>query len=173
MGGSISGDELLDGSVPAVKFKIPLDLPTSQLQEGGEFIKRDGSIALTGDLPSGGHKIIGSPDASNPTDLVTKQQMEAAIASAIANFIQLADFQFKPMTQVLPDPDRTKWQFFQGPEDGKYIVFRGGGVCFEDNTFQAATPEDYSRNGTVITFNPGKEPDAGQTVYALSIKLQA
>jgi hypothetical protein len=134
------------------------------LTDGAEFVKRDGSVPLTGNLDAGANKITNGADGTANTDLVTKQQMDAAIATAIASFIADSKFRFEALTHVDPPGDRTKWQFNQDPSAGKYLVFRGGGLAWEGAT------EDYTRNGTVITFNSGKEPDAEQSVFAFYIQ---
>jgi hypothetical protein len=51
-------------------------------QDGSNSILKDGSVAFTGDVDMGGNVVTNGADAVNPTDLVTKQQTEALIASS-------------------------------------------------------------------------------------------
>lgn len=46
----------------------------------GDYIKKDGSVAYTGDQPMGGNKITGLADGSAASDAATKGQLDAAVA---------------------------------------------------------------------------------------------
>ena len=46
------------------------------------FLKRDGSLPLTGEVNSGGNKITNLGDATNANDAVTKGQLDAGIGNA-------------------------------------------------------------------------------------------
>jgi len=48
----------------------------------GNFIKRDGSVSMTGPLQMGGQRVTGAGAATNATDLVTKAQLDAVASGA-------------------------------------------------------------------------------------------
>ena len=56
------------------------DAANKQYVDG--FVKRDGSLALTGDLDAGGNKIGSLGDGVNASDAVNKGQLDAGIANA-------------------------------------------------------------------------------------------
>lgn len=57
-------------------------IATSKLADGAEFVKRDGSVALTGNLDANSNKLTNVADGTNSGDAVNKGQLDAAIASA-------------------------------------------------------------------------------------------
>lgn len=52
----------------------------SKLAEGGELLKRDGSVALTADLPAGGNKITGLADGVAADDAATVGQVPVLVS---------------------------------------------------------------------------------------------
>lgn len=56
-------------------------IETSKLAEGAELVKRDGTVAFTGDIDAGTHKVVNVVAGTAATDAVNKGQMEAAIAA--------------------------------------------------------------------------------------------
>lgn len=54
----------------------------SKLSDGGELLKRDGSVALTGDLPMGGNKITGLANGVDDTDAATVGQVPSLVNEA-------------------------------------------------------------------------------------------
>lgn len=53
---------------------IGLRLSSAQLQE---FLQRDGSVSMTGDLDMGTHKVSGVANATDADDAVNKSQLDA------------------------------------------------------------------------------------------------
>ena len=72
-------------NVPAISEAVEaLDERVGAIETAdGENVKRDGSVAMTGDLDFGGNKALNASNATTPTGLVTKQQLEAAITGAL------------------------------------------------------------------------------------------
>lgn len=54
-----------------------------------DYLKLDGTSAMTGDLAMGGHKITGLVDGSAETDAATVGQMQDAIDEAVADYLPL------------------------------------------------------------------------------------
>lgn len=52
----------------------------AKLTSGADFLKRNGTVALTADLPAGGNKITGLGAGTAAGDAVNKGQLDAAIA---------------------------------------------------------------------------------------------
>ena len=75
--------QILNGSIENAQISAAAAIDTSKLAEGVDFLKRDGSVDITGDLNLAGFKITGAGDGTNPTDLVNLSQLEAA-ASGLA-----------------------------------------------------------------------------------------
>lgn len=72
--------QILDGTITAAKLVSGLNLPTSQLQDGADFIRRTGSVAWTADQSHGGFKItnLGTPTVG--TDAATKAYVDSVSA---------------------------------------------------------------------------------------------
>lgn len=70
--------QIEDGAINNAKIQAGAAIATNKLADGAEFVKRDGSVQLTGDLNAGGNKVgnIGTPttgtDAANKTYVDTQ-----------------------------------------------------------------------------------------------------
>lgn len=71
------GQLALTGAV--VNGDLAGSIATAKLADGGEFVQRDGSVALTGNLPAGGNKITGLGTPTNDADAATKAYVDAAV----------------------------------------------------------------------------------------------
>ena len=49
--------QIEDGAINNAKIQAGAAIATNKLAEGSEFVKRDGSVQLTGDLNAGGNKV--------------------------------------------------------------------------------------------------------------------
>ena len=58
--------------------------------ELADYLKKDGTVAMTGALAMGSHKITGLTDGSADTDAATVGQMETAIEGAVADYLPLS-----------------------------------------------------------------------------------
>lgn len=78
--------QILDGAINDAKVQAGAGIQTSKLQDGAEFLKRDGSIPLIGNLNANGNKVtnLGTPTAA--TDGTTKSYVDTAIANTKALF---------------------------------------------------------------------------------------
>lgn len=77
----ITKRQIADGSIDDSKVQAGAGIATSKLAEGADFIKRNGSVAMTGNLNMGSQAITNVATGSNSSDAVNKGQLDAAIAS--------------------------------------------------------------------------------------------
>lgn len=73
--------QIADGAIDNSKVQAGAGIETSKLAEGAEFIKRNGSVAMTGNLNMGNQTITNVATGSNSGDAINKGQLDAAIAS--------------------------------------------------------------------------------------------
>lgn len=74
---SASGLTVADGGV--TDTMLAGSITTAKLADGAEFIKRDGSVAFTGDVALGNNKLTGVANGVANTDAVNLGQLTAAI----------------------------------------------------------------------------------------------
>lgn len=72
--------QILDASIPAVKFAASLNLATTQLQDGASFIQRTGTVAFTAAQSMGGFTLTTLADGINPQDAVNMRTAQAMMA---------------------------------------------------------------------------------------------
>lgn len=73
--------QIADGAINNDKVQAGAGIVSSKLADGPNFIKKDGSVAFTGNVDMGGQKVtnLGTPSAT--TDAATKSYVDTAIAS--------------------------------------------------------------------------------------------
>jgi hypothetical protein len=71
------GTQIQSGTIVNAQIGSGAAIATSKLADGAEFVKRDGSVPLTGDLPAGSHKITGLTDPSAAQDAATKAYVDS------------------------------------------------------------------------------------------------
>ena len=76
----LRGDQLKDKSITKKQLADNLNLGLSQLEEGAELVKRNGSVAFTGDIDAGVHKIKNVADGTDAKDAINLSQLQSAIA---------------------------------------------------------------------------------------------
>lgn len=76
----IRGAQIIDGAITDAKVAAGAAIATSKLADGTNFIKKDGSVVMTGSLDSGNQKIINVSTPTNPNDAATKSYIDTAIA---------------------------------------------------------------------------------------------
>jgi hypothetical protein len=78
--------QIKDGAITAAKIPAGANIETSKLADGANFLKRDGSVALTGNLDAGAQKVVnlGTPTANG--DAATKIYVDGLIASLSSLF---------------------------------------------------------------------------------------
>lgn len=72
--------QIADGAISDAKVKAGAAIATSKLADGANFIKKDGSVVMTGSLDSGNQKIINVGTPTNTTDAATKSYVDGLIA---------------------------------------------------------------------------------------------
>lgn len=77
----ITKRQIVDGAIDDSKVQAGANIQTSKLADGGNFIKKDGTVAMTGNLNMGSQAITNVATGSNSGDAVNKGQLDAAIAS--------------------------------------------------------------------------------------------
>jgi hypothetical protein len=66
----ITKRQIKDGAIDDSKIQAGANIATSKLAEGSEFVKRDGTVPMTGNLNLGNNKITSLATATNPNDAV-------------------------------------------------------------------------------------------------------
>lgn len=73
--------QIADGAITKEKIPAGAGIETSKLEDGAEFVKRDGSVALTGDLSVGNQRVTNLNTPSSGTDAANKNYVDTAIAN--------------------------------------------------------------------------------------------
>lgn len=71
--------QILDGSIPLSKLAAGYSVPTGNLAEGAEFIKRGGTVAFTANQSMGGFLLTNVADAVSATDAVNLRVAQALV----------------------------------------------------------------------------------------------
>lgn len=80
-------EQIRDGAITAAKIAAGAAIETTKLADGANFVKRDGSVALTGNLPAGNNKITGLGTPSPGTsDAARISDVESAISGLNAAY---------------------------------------------------------------------------------------
>ena len=74
--------QIIAGTITNAEINSAAAIATSKLADGAEFLKRDGSVLLTGDLNANNNKIIGLASPVADTDAATKAYADS-IASGL------------------------------------------------------------------------------------------
>lgn len=69
-----------DGAISDAKVKAGAAIATSKLADGANFLKKDGTVVMTGSLDSGNQKIINVGTPTNTTDAANKSYVDGLIA---------------------------------------------------------------------------------------------
>lgn len=83
----IASRQIADGAIDNSKVAAGAAIASSKLSDGANWIKKDGSVAFTGNQSMGGQKLtnVGTPTA-NTTDAATTAYVDSAIAGLNALF---------------------------------------------------------------------------------------
>lgn len=76
----IRGAQIADQAIDNAKVKSDAAIATSKLADGLNFIKKDGSVVMTGSLDSGNQKIVNVGTPTNPSDAANKSYIDGLIA---------------------------------------------------------------------------------------------
>ena len=78
--------QIADGAINDVKIQAGANIATSKLADGANFIKKDGSVAMTGALNMGSQLITNVLTPSTGTDAANKSYVDTAITSTTSLF---------------------------------------------------------------------------------------
>lgn len=78
--------QIANGAIDDSKIQAGAAIATSKLADGANFIKKDGSIPMTGNLDLGNQKIVNLQTPSASTDAATKGYVDTQLASATQLF---------------------------------------------------------------------------------------
>lgn len=73
--------QIADGAVTNAKVAAGAAIASTKLADGANFVKRDGSVAFTGDQSHGGNKITSLGTPTSGTDAATKGYVDTAIGN--------------------------------------------------------------------------------------------
>lgn len=72
--------QIKDGAIDNAKIAAGADIATSKLEDGAEFIQRDGSVAMTGNLDLGSQRIVNLQTPSGGNDAANKSYVDNLIS---------------------------------------------------------------------------------------------
>lgn len=72
--------QIADGAVDDAKVAAGANIASSKLADGANFVKKDGSVAFTGNQAMGGNIITGHGTPSTGTDVANKNYVDTQIA---------------------------------------------------------------------------------------------
>ena len=78
---TIAGRQIRDGAITNVKVAAGAAIDSSKLADGANFIKKDGSVAFTGDQSLGNNKLTSLGTPTNTGDATTKGYVDTLIAA--------------------------------------------------------------------------------------------
>lgn len=73
--------QIADGAVTDAKVKAGAAIATSKLEDGAEFVKRDGSVPMTGSLNANNNAVLNVPTPTLSGHAAPKSYIDAAIAA--------------------------------------------------------------------------------------------
>ncbi len=73
--------QIADGAIDNSKISAGADIETSKLEDGAEFLQRDGSVALTGNLNGNSNKITNLANPSASSDAANKSYVDTQVSS--------------------------------------------------------------------------------------------
>ena len=126
--------QIKDGAIDNAKIAAGAAIATSKLDDGAEFIQRDGSVAMTGNLDLGSQRIVSVQTPSTGTDAANKDYVD----NAIAGLNQL--FDNKPSVKVATAAAGTLASSFENGDTVDGIVLTTGDRILIKN--QAAPAEN-------------------------------
>lgn len=78
---TIKQRQIADGAINDAKVQAAAGIASSKLADGANFIKKDGSVAMTGNLDTGNQKIVNLQTPSGNNDAANKAYVDTAIAN--------------------------------------------------------------------------------------------
>jgi hypothetical protein len=129
-------NQIINGSIKNAQIASDAAITTNKLADGSNFLQRNGSVALTGNLNANSNRIInlGAPSAAN--DAVRKTDLESLVSGAALII--------REVPSGTKDGVNDEFVLDFSPEPGTEQVYLNG-------LLQNITT-DYTINGTTITF---------------------
>lgn len=78
--------QIEDGAITNAKIAAGTNIDTSKLADGANFVKKDGSVTMTGALNMGSQKITSLDTPSSSTDAATKGYVDTQISTVTGLF---------------------------------------------------------------------------------------
>jgi hypothetical protein len=78
--------QIADGAITNAKVKAGAAIDSSKLADGANFIKKDGSVAMTGILNMGSQAISNLPTPSTGTDAANKNYVDTLVSNVTSLF---------------------------------------------------------------------------------------
>lgn len=135
---TIKQSQIRDGAINDAKIQAAAGIATTKLADGANFIKRDGSVAMTGSLDAGNQKIVNLSTPTNTGDAANKSYVD----NQISNLNQI--FKVKPSARAATTANITLSNPGTSSFDG--VTLSNGDVLF------VRTQSSPSQNG-LYTFN--------------------
>ena len=82
----IASRQIADGAITDAKVGAGAAIASSKLADGANFIKKDGTVAMTGNLDLGSQKIVNLQTPSSPNDGANKTYVDTAVANSAQAF---------------------------------------------------------------------------------------
>ena len=78
---ALSKRQIGDGQIDDIKIAAGAAIASSKLADGANFVKKDGTVSMTGNLNLGGQKVIGSGTATANDELINLGQLNSALGN--------------------------------------------------------------------------------------------
>lgn len=78
---TIAGRQIRDGAITNAKVAAGAAIDSSKLADGANFIKKDGTVAMTGNLDIGNQKVVNLGTPTNNGDATTKSYVDGLISA--------------------------------------------------------------------------------------------
>ena len=86
MSTQIQKRQIADGAIDNAKVDAAAAIASSKLADGSNFLKKDGSVALTGNLDANNNKVVNLPTPSSSGDAAPKSYVDTAVAGLNAAY---------------------------------------------------------------------------------------
>lgn len=145
--------QIKDQSIKNIQIALDAAIATTKLEEGSEFLKRDGTVALTSSLDAGLNLITNLPDPVSGSDVVCKRFADDAYLQEVLVRTLI--------TTNPPDCERMSFALSQTPVEDSEKVYLTGMIQ------EPGENSDYVISGNVITFH--SPPDILDRIRVLYI----
>lgn len=95
------GTQIQSGTIPASALVAGLALPSTQLADGANFLKKDGSVAMTTSFNAGSQTIINVASPVNPNDAASKTYVDSLVNGFKLRFARVLSITNSALTGLL------------------------------------------------------------------------